>query len=688
MISRASLFNKGIYKSTLRRYLWGSVLYFILLFMITGMSILLNYSHDYRYLPMVNGRQTSIILSNEFILLPILLSIAVPTIAGLLIFRFIHSKKTSVFVHSLPVKRTANYISSVLAGLTLMIAPIIINTAVLMIISLSGYSQYFTVSDCATWMLLNIFSIFIMFSCVCFVAVLTGNSFAMIVLNILFHTFIPLLTAGFSLVCEKFLHGFAGENELLTRVVNNNFPARIMSIVSSWNYEHITAKSYTSDFVKFSLIAIVLYVISAVFYKARKMETAEDVAGFKCLNPIFKYLITFMGAIAAFSIFSDSIDENEFIFWCLVALVSAVIYFASEMLLKKTFKVWHTYKGYLVFAAAFSVLMCLFSLTSFFGFETNIPPKDKIANVAVYDYYRNEKPLVANADVIDRALNIHGKMIANAQRIKKMGETAIHIEYQLENKKIIHRRYPITEDELHEIMNSLYKNEEYKMKREEVFEEAEEIYKASINHNYGSEDILDKEKLAALNECVKADIMELDYDELYNNSWNFNIELDFIVNDEKEGYYNTWQGVDDDGKRIKVRYLHLNVNPNYKRTMQWIKDNGYWEMVKIKNEGFIYICKEWENLPFVGKTLDIAAGESVISKKEEKDIIKLENQEDIERLIEYAHTAPSRYISQDKRYTVYQIKDEANKDYIFLTRMTKEEIEALFPEKDFSGKFN
>ncbi|MBQ6938187.1 MAG: hypothetical protein IJN36_06700, partial [Clostridia bacterium] len=143
-----------------------------------------------------------------------------------------------------------------------------------------------------------------------------------------------------------------------------------------------------------------------------------------------------------------------------------------------------------------------------------------------------------------------------------------------------------------------------------------------------------------------------------------------------------------DGKRIKVRYLHLNINPNYKRTVQWIKDNGYWDLVKINNEGFIYICKDGQRLPFVGEALDIAAGESATSKKKESDIIKLENQEDLERIIEYAHTAPSRYINRDERYCVYQIKDEANKDYLFLTRMTKEEIEALFPEKDFSGKFN
>ena len=32
MTLKTSLFNKGIYKSTLRRYAWGSILYFILLF--------------------------------------------------------------------------------------------------------------------------------------------------------------------------------------------------------------------------------------------------------------------------------------------------------------------------------------------------------------------------------------------------------------------------------------------------------------------------------------------------------------------------------------------------------------------------------------------------------------------------------------------------------------------------------
>ena len=76
---------------------------------------------------------------------PMLLSIVVPTIAGLLVFKFIHSKKTSVFVHSLPVKREANYISSVCAAFTLMAIPVVLNTIVLMVISAAAYSAHFSV---------------------------------------------------------------------------------------------------------------------------------------------------------------------------------------------------------------------------------------------------------------------------------------------------------------------------------------------------------------------------------------------------------------------------------------------------------------------------------------------------------------------------------------------------------------
>ena len=147
MTSKTSLFNKGIYKSTIRRFLWGSVLYFIMLFVSTGMMIFLNEDPNYAN-TYWSSRAQSAILSTDYMILPMLMSMVVPTITGLLLFRFIHSKKTSVFVHSLPVKRETNFVSSVLAALTLMAVPVILNTIILIIMSATTFSLHFSVGDC------------------------------------------------------------------------------------------------------------------------------------------------------------------------------------------------------------------------------------------------------------------------------------------------------------------------------------------------------------------------------------------------------------------------------------------------------------------------------------------------------------------------------------------------------------
>ena len=129
MTLRTSLFNKGIYKSTLRRYAWGSVFYAILLFMITSLVIFFDVDPERYYRTMAD--HGALILGDGYLYAPLVIAFFVPTVVALLAYRYVHAKKNSVFVHSLPVTRCANYISTVLAALTLMAAPIILNGAVL-----------------------------------------------------------------------------------------------------------------------------------------------------------------------------------------------------------------------------------------------------------------------------------------------------------------------------------------------------------------------------------------------------------------------------------------------------------------------------------------------------------------------------------------------------------------------------
>ncbi len=678
MTLKTSLFNKGIYKSTLRRYAWGSILYFILLFLSTGIMILLNENPD-----SINsyGSYRRILILSDYMIIPMLLSVVVPTIAGLLIFRFIHSRKASVFVHSLPVKRSTNYISSVLAALTLMAIPVVLNTLILMIISVAAYSGYFSVGDCLTWMLLNIFSLFVMFSCVCFISSITGNSFASVGLTIIFHIIGFIFAAALTMFAEIFLFGFAGEGELVEKVFNTAFITRIPTIMTSWGHvrEEVIA-SYIKDIAVFFVLALILYLAGGIFYSKRRMETAEDVAGFKCLNHIFKYLVTFMGAMATFSIFSSSVYDAPVVLWIAVFIVSGVVYFGSEMLLRKTLRVWKSYKGYVAFAIICTLAVCFCAFTSFFGYETYVPSADKIESAAVYNYYYNgEKPLLTDGDIIAKAQILHEKMSEKRTVLRdRIYETRIHIEYKLDNGRIVHRVYNITEDELHTVMESFYKNENFKKSSEQIFTPMESVYSINASGDKYINIEEDKEKLSELVECVKKDISSLNYNRIKSNGWEMRLEINYIpaeiLRDNNEITAVTVQGGNEN---IRIEYISQKINPNFVNTMQWLCENGYWEHISIKNAGEIYIAHENDELPLFNK-------EGEVALRKDK-FIKLKTEEDKKILIDYIHTAKTEYIPKKDRLVVYRVTNEMMGDYNTLTVMTKEELSKLLPDYDLSG---
>ena len=125
MISIRFLFNKGIYKNTLRRFKWGSFIYFIMLFFSVPFVYMmdkpgeLQRNYDLAAVPYKN-----LLFSYGNFVFPMLMAIAVPTVVALLLYNYVHSSKHGIFVHTIPATRTANYISSIAAGFTLMLLPI------------------------------------------------------------------------------------------------------------------------------------------------------------------------------------------------------------------------------------------------------------------------------------------------------------------------------------------------------------------------------------------------------------------------------------------------------------------------------------------------------------------------------------------------------------------------------------
>ncbi len=565
-----TFFDKGIYKNTLRRFTIGSVLYFIMLFLVTNMLLLLAYEpHSF----WGYGRNASLILEEEFIYFPMAIAMVVPTVVALLCYRFVHSKKTSVFTHSLPVTKLTNYLSTLLGAFTLMAAPVVANGAILSVLSLTMYKGDFSFGDTLVWILFNLLVLFVMFSVATFAAMFTGNSFALVAFNGIILAVVPLVASITETILVEFLFGYSYERSLLHFAEEVNPVMFLGEVANAISNVHGTVSIV--KIVLFSLAAVLLYVLSYFFYKYRHMERNEDVAGFKAFNPILKYAVTFIGTLTVFSIFSQFISEKPVFFTFMIVLFSLIFYFGSEMILKKTVKVWHSYKGYLVFGGVFTLFILFISLTSVFGYETYVPETDRIQEAAIYNYYyQSEKPFTEIKELNEYITEVHSEFVdkknTSILNHEPYHDTRIHIAYKLKNGKMVTRRYGVDYETNRKIMNAVYKYKEYKRACEEVFNDnIKEINSISID-KYQIEGT--REELKELLECIKQDVDALSYDEIHTGRV-YSCYMHYTTKDESQvvtSYKNSYTSYVDN-----TDWMDFYITKHFKNTINWLEENGY-----------------------------------------------------------------------------------------------------------------
>ena len=109
---------------------------------------------------------------------------------------------------------------------------------------------------------------------------LLGTSVVVPIIILLAGILIAVIIFFFVVVANMFLFGFPNDNTVIDLVVENIFPVRVIQLQAALSdYREVSA----ADIIIPIVIAIVLYVLSVILYKKRRMETAEDVAGFKVL---------------------------------------------------------------------------------------------------------------------------------------------------------------------------------------------------------------------------------------------------------------------------------------------------------------------------------------------------------------------------------------------------------------------
>lgn len=639
MTLKTSLFNFGIFKNTIKRFKWGSLLYFVILFFCVPFTFFVQDNQRLMERFQYYGLK-KVILTESYLVLPFILAVAVPTVVAVLVYHFVHSQKQGIAVHSLPVKRKENYISTVLASFVLMGVPVLLNAVILLIMSFLGYGKIFAPWSVVYWFFVNISILFIMFSVASFTAFLAGHPASHAIINV-FVQGLPALVALFIvMVSDVFLYGFTATDTFIAEKILKTTPVVWITLQA----DEISNKLNffkTTQFWVYMILAVLFYIGGYFLYKNRKIEASGEVVAFKAFRPILKYSIVASVALVMFGI-SNGMELGVVATIIVMAVATFITYFAIEMLMNKTFKVFNLYKGYIGFACVIILAGLFFSFTSVFGYETRIPDSDKIIKAGIYNSYGEEEPIVIDEKVISDVREIHSELIKDIPVFNSDREDnyeILYVAYQLESGKMLKRRYVVDSETGDRYLSKMYESERYKRKVTELdninIDNVKNLTVRAAVNNFTYQIMLNEDSSEFLR-AIEKDMETLTYEEIEKASYDINLYTEAFLTaaeNKKQNVFKNAPKYASDEEEYMIISFGLTINSNYKNTFKFLKEKGYYDefVDKIAENMYIYTepCnikgEEYKIKEDLGKREEFYVNPNDVVKIDKEDSVKLTN---------------------------------------------------------------
>jgi len=581
MTSKTSLFNKGLINSNFKRWGWFSALYTLVLFFLLPFNHLLNISnleHEWQ----IKQLQRSLDIFNPS--LQTILICTVPIILAVLIFQYLNSNKATTMMHSLPCSRKTLYSSHCLAGLSLLLSPVLLIGLLLIVLNLTtSLKECYSLLNIFQWIgLTGLYSTLFFFITV-FVGMFTGNPLAQLAFTYILH----VLPAGlfFLLVfnLEFLLYGYS--SAAISEAWLEHLPIFTLFAQSSLHY-------FTPGIVAIYLMLILFFAfITAYLYQKRALETAGNVITFSIIEPIFKYGVTFCTMLLSGTLFNSIYNDSLPILLCGYFVGSLLGYWLAEVLLQKSFRVWSSaHKGYWGYTAVIVLLLVGISL-DITGFERRVPQLTKVESVYfgsnIHQWLQRENSIdnsniayefdgigfFSDKNNIQNITLLHQELVANPTPPEQ--GRRYYFAYILSNGKHLIRQYILDEKQEALFLKPIFESLEYKEARFPVLtQNTSEIKLIEINDERTSKKPLlltDTNEIEEFTKLLKLEILATTSTELIYPAREF----------------------------INISIIHLNgecmnyaLRSNYQSIFQWLKEKSYTDDFMLLPEEINHITLE------------------------------------------------------------------------------------------------
>ncbi|QOY38399.1 multidrug ABC transporter permease [Anaerobacillus isosaccharinicus] len=547
------LFNRGIMTQNLRSVGWIGIAYFLCLFFSVPLQILMIFSSEENSrMHYLHQAENLFRFTEEF---QLILMFTVPVLLAIFLFRYLHVKLSSDYIHSLPIKRVALYHQHLIFGIVMLMIPVLLTGVILLV--LSGFvdaPELLKISLIGQWVGSTILINTFVFTASVFVAMFTGISVFQGVLTYILFVFPAGVTVLFFMNIKYLLHGFAVDYYL------HNQMERIVPFVTA---SKLVRESLSGiEIAVFLLLTLISYLIALVAYQKRKVETATQAIAFRSLQPVFLYGVTFCSMLLGGMYFGET---QEALGWRIFGYIIASIigYFVALMILEKSWRVLTKWKGYSIFVTIMVLLALLISF-DVTGYENRIPSLDKIERAYfgegvymmdekrfdsdIHDYKYRERYYYQEKENIENIRQLHEQIVKTQGRFDQYSghyRNAV-FGYELANGKMVVRQYRVPQDfytKPNQFYGAILESEEHKWNVHGVLrlDDVTEIDKITIMSNRGMQQltITNRDDIESFHRTFQKEFKEETYEQFQSNvgSW---ASVDYLLKDNQR-VYSAWK---------------------------------------------------------------------------------------------------------------------------------------------------
>lgn len=415
------------------------------------------------------------ILYNLIVLLTIFV---LPVLVSILLFKYTNEEKSSSFIHGLPISKRKLYITNILTGIVMYVIPFLVNLIIILLLNLGEMGKYLQFADIMKWFGVCMLYNTIFFAFATFIGTFCASKISHGILTyILMYAPVGVLVLT-SAITENILYGFKGLSSNFEEFTKLPFIKIIEDFREMSSY-------YLDQAIKFETSTIIIYIISIIvmlvlgyfIYKKRKLEITKEFIAFKGIRSFIKYAATFLVNLLSYMYFYDVIGKHNIRTLLASFVITLIAYLIIEMILKKTYKVFKSIIGFIIYAVVITITFVILN-TGAFGYETRIPKAEDVEEVSFG--MRNETINFKEKQNIENIIDFQQKLVDE----KKKGYTEYTLEYKLKDGRKITRKYDINNSLYKEELNKILTSNEYYEEKIKQIEDVQKIKRITINISY------------------------------------------------------------------------------------------------------------------------------------------------------------------------------------------------------------